>query len=61
MNRNLYKLTKSFDDVIVTLILWRHRNETAEKTVDFQGFWLNISRTVQPIFTKLMSVLGNHI
>ena len=26
-----------------------------------EGFWLNISKTVQLIFTKLMSLLGNHI
>ena len=61
MDRNLHKLTKIFDDVVVMLILWRHQNETAEKTANFRGFWLNISRTVQLIFTKLVSVLGNHI
>ena len=27
----------------------------------FRGFWLNISKMVQQIFTKLMSLLGNHI
>ena len=31
MGKNLYKLTKMFDDVIVMLILWRHQNETAQK------------------------------
>ena len=55
MSRNLYKLTKIFDDLIVMLILKRHQNETAEKIESFQGFWLNISKTVQLIFTKLMS------
>ena len=46
MGRNLYTLTKIFDDVIVMLILLRHLNETAEKIADFPGFWLNISKTV---------------
>ena len=27
----------------------------------FEGFLLNISKTVQLIFTKLMSFLGNHL
>ena len=31
MGRDLCKLTKIFDDVIVMLILLRHQNETAEK------------------------------
>ena len=31
MGRNLYKLTKIFDDVIIMLILGRHQNETDEK------------------------------
>ena len=35
MGRNLYKLTKIFDDVIVMLILWRHQNATAEKNRRF--------------------------
>ena len=61
MGRDLYKLTKIFDDVIVMLILLRHQNETAEKTANFLAFWLNISKTVQLIFTKLVSVLGNYI
>ena len=61
MGRNLYKLTKSFDDVIVMLILSRHQKVTAEKVESFRGFWLNISKTVQLIFTKFMSFLGNHI
>ena len=61
MGRNLYKLTKSFDDAIVMLILWRHQNATAEKIERFRGLRLNISKTVQQIFTKLMSLLGNHI
>ena len=34
MDRDLYKLTKMFDDVIVMLILRRHQNETAEKIAD---------------------------
>ena len=38
MGRNLYKLAKIFDDVIVTLILWRNQNVTAEKIEDFRGF-----------------------
>ena len=61
MGRNLYKLTKIFDDVIFMLILWRHQNATAEKIDSFRGFWLIISATVQLIFTKLMSLLGSHI
>ena len=36
MGRNLYKLTRIFDDVIVMLIIWHHQNVTAEKT---EGFW----------------------
>ena len=54
MGRNLYKLTQMFDNVIVILILCRHQNETTEKIADFRWFWLNISKTVQLIFTKLM-------
>ena len=61
MGRNLYKLKKIFDDVIVMLILWRHQKATAEKIDSFRGFWLIISTTVQLIFTKLMSLLGSHI
>ena len=61
MGRNLYKLIKIFDGVIIMLILWGHQNERTEKIADFRGFWLNISKTVQLMFTKLMSVLGNHI
>ena len=45
--------------IIVRLILQLHQNATAEKTEDFRGFLLNISKTGQLIFTKLMSVLGN--
>ena len=52
---------KKFDDVIVMLILWPHQNVTAEKVEGFRWFRLNISKTVQQIFTKLMSLLGNHI
>ena len=61
MGRNLYKLTKIFDDVIVMLILLRHQNATIEKIVGFRGFGLIGSKTVQLIFTKLISFLGNHI
>ena len=35
MDRDLYKLTKIFGDIIVVLILWRHQNETAEKNSRF--------------------------
>ena len=31
MGRNLYKLTKMFDDVIIMSILRRHQNVTAKK------------------------------
>ena len=61
MGRDLHKLTKVFDDVIVMLILLRHQNETVEKIADFRVFWPNISKTVQLIVTKLMSFLGNYI
>ena len=54
MGKHIYNLIKIFDDVIIMLILWRHENETAEKIADFQGFLLNISKTVKLIFTKLM-------
>ena len=56
MGRNLYKLTKVFNDVIVMLILRRHQNETAKKVEGFRGLLVNISKTVQLIFTKLMSI-----
>ena len=52
MGRDLCKLTKvlmtssSFDFMSLS-------NETAEKIADFRAFWLNISKTVQLIFTKL--------
>ena len=39
MGRNLYKLTETFDDVIVMLILSRHQNALAKK-VGFRGFLL---------------------
>ena len=61
MGRNLYKLTKLFDDVIVMLILLCHQNATAKKVEGFQGLLLNISKTVQLIFTKLMSFLGIYL
>ena len=61
MGENLYKLTKGFDDVIIMLILWRHQNATAEKVEGFRGFLLNISKTVQLIFTKIMSFSGNRL
>ena len=32
-----------------------------KKMEHFRGFWLNISKTVQQIFTKRMSLLGNHL
>ena len=59
MGRNLYKLIKILDDVIVMLILGRHQNATAEK-IGFRGLWLNNSKAVRLIFTKLISFLGNH-
>ena len=61
MGRNLYKLTKMFDDVIVMLILRRDENATTEKIADFPAFWLNISKMAQLIFTKPLSFLGNYI
>ena len=61
MGRDLYKLIKNFDDVIVMLISSRHQNETAEKISAFGAFWLNISKTVQLIFTKVMSFLSHYI
>ena len=61
MGRNLCRLTKIFHDVIVMLILRRHQNAAAEKVEGLRRFWLNISKTVQLIFTKFMSLLGNHI
>ena len=61
MCRNLYKLSKSFDDVIVILILGRHQNVTAKKVEGSRVFLLNISKTFQLIFTKLMSFLGNYL
>ena len=57
IGRNLYKLTKLFDDVISCC----HQNATAIKVEGFRGFLLNISKTVKLIFTKLMSCLGNHL
>ena len=38
MGRNLYKLTKRFDEFIAMLILGRHQNATAEKIASFLGF-----------------------
>ena len=61
MGRNLYKLTKIFDDIIVMLILIRHQNATGKKVEGFRGFLMNISKTVQLIFSKLMPYLGNHL
>ena len=53
MGRNFYKLTKVFGDVIVMLMVRRHKNVTAEKVEGFRGFFKNIL-TVQLIFTKLI-------
>ena len=53
MRGNLYKLTKIFNDVIVMLILLRHQNAAAKKLEGFRGFLMNISKTVQLIFTNL--------
>ena len=61
MGRNICKLTKIYDDIIVMLILRRHQNATTEEVEGLPRFWLNISKTVQLIFTKFMSILGNHI
>ena len=61
MGRNIFKLTKIFYDAIVMLILRRHQNATAKKVVGFRGFLLNISKTVQLIFTRLRSCLGNQV
>ena len=38
MDRNLYKLTKMFDDLIVMLILGRYQNTKAEKVEGVRGF-----------------------
>ena len=38
MGKNLHKLPKNFNDVIVMLILLRHQNATAEKYQVFEGF-----------------------
>ena len=43
------------------LILWLHQNAKAKKVEGFRGFWLNISKTVELIFTKRISFLGNHV
>ena len=48
MGRKRYKLTTKFD-------------ATAEKVGGFWGFWLNILKIVQLIFTKRMSFLDNHV
>ena len=61
MGRNLLKLTKSFDDTVVMLILSRHQNATDKNVEGFRGFLLNTSKKVQLISTKLMSLLGNHL
>ena len=53
MGRNLYKLRKNFDDVII-VILSSHHLSTAKKVEGFRGFLLNISKTVLLIFIKLM-------
>ena len=61
MGRDPYKLTKIFYDVIVMLILWHYQNTTAEKVEGFQRFWLNISKTVQLIFTKFLFFRESYI
>ena len=61
MNRNLYKLTKIFDDFIVMLILCCRQDATAKTCIIFEGFLMKISKTVQLLFTKLMSFLGNQL
>ena len=61
MGKNIYKLTKNFDDVMVVSILWRHYQCDVKKVEGFRGFLLNISKMVQLIFTKLKSFLGNYV
>ena len=39
MDRNLYKLTKLFDEVIVILMLGRHQTATAKKVEGFRNFF----------------------
>ena len=62
MSRNLYKLTKSFDDVVVISILLSHHHfdvsRLLKKPKVFKGVLLNISKTVQLIFIKLLSFFG---
>ena len=50
MGRNLYKLTKFFEFITSSSVL------TAKKVEGFQGFLLNISKTIQLILTKLISL-----
>ena len=53
MGRNLYKLTKIFDDIIIMLILRRTQNATASEVEGSRGFLLNISKMVKLIFPPL--------
>ena len=52
MGRNIYKLTKNFDDVIKMRQLKSRR---------FSRVFDEYLKKVQLIFTKLMSFLGNHL
>ena len=56
----IFTIEKHFDHVVVMLILWRHKNATAEKVEGFRGFLLDISRTVRLIF-KLISFLSIYV
>ena len=50
-----------FDDAIVMSSLGLQQDVTAKKVKGIRGFLLNISKTVQLIFSRLMSFLGSHL
>ena len=60
MGKNLYKLIKKLM-TSCHVDFMTSSNATAKNVEGVRGFWPNISKTVQLIFTKLMSFLVNHL
>ena len=61
MGRNLYKLTKILMTSSSYCFYDFIKMKQLEKVEGFREFLLNISKTVQLIFIKLLSFLGNHL
>ena len=61
MDRNLYRLTKIFDDVLVMLNLCCHQNATAEKNRRFSRVLAEYLKNSSTNFHQAYVILGNSI